>query len=61
MNPELLALWIDSKKRHLNFCLVLGVLYTKESIEDQLKLLDQLVEIAQLDSQDSFTDFELVV
>ena len=60
MNPELLALWIDSKKRHLSFCQELGVLYTKESLEDQFKLLDQLTELAQLDPQERFTEFELI-
>lgn len=60
MNPELLALWIDSKKRHLSFCQELGVLYSQDSLEDQFKLLDQLSEIAQLDPQEKFTEFELI-
>jgi hypothetical protein len=46
MHPALLKIWLDAKVTHLNFCLEIGVIYSEESIKDQLRLLEQLRELA---------------
>lgn len=46
MHPALLKIWLDAKTSHLNFCQEMGVLYSEDSIKDQLRLLEQLRELA---------------
>ena len=49
INSIILKIWVDSKKEHLNFCKQNGICYTKESIDDQLALVDQLNKLFRLD------------
>ena len=49
INAIVLKIWVDSKKEHLNFCKQNGICYTKESIDDQLALVDQLSKLFHLD------------
>jgi hypothetical protein len=46
MHPELLKIWLDAKIAHLNFCQEIGVIYSEDSIKDQLRLLEQLQTLA---------------
>jgi len=49
INSIILKIWVDSKKEHLTFCKQNGICYTKESIDDQLALVDQLNKLFRLD------------
>jgi hypothetical protein len=49
INTIVLKIWVDSKKEHLTFCKENGICYTKESIDDQLHLIDQLNRLFHLE------------
>jgi hypothetical protein len=49
MHPQLLEIWIKSKESHLKLCQEMGIVYTADSIQGQLHLLDQLKELAGIE------------
>lgn len=48
----LLNLWILNKKNHLVFCDKMGIIYSPDSITDQLKLLQEIQFIFQLNPEE---------
>jgi len=49
MNAEIFKFYIDAKKKHVEHAQVLGVLYTPESAADQIKLLDEIFDVFNLE------------
>jgi len=50
MNAEIFKFYIDSKKKHVEHAQTLGVLYTPESAADQIKLLDEIYDVFNLET-----------
>jgi ABC-type uncharacterized transport system substrate-binding protein len=50
MNAEIFKFYIDAKKKHVEHAQTLGVLYTPESAADQIKLLDEIYDVFNLET-----------
>jgi len=44
MNPQILKLWIESRKSHVQYCQVIGIKYTNAEAEAILSILAELEE-----------------
>ena len=42
MNPQILKLWIDSRRTHVQYCLAMGIKFTEAEANAMLSILDEL-------------------
>jgi len=44
MNPQILKLWIESRRSHVQYCQAIGIKYTNAEAEAILSILNELEE-----------------
>jgi hypothetical protein len=44
MNPQILKLWIESRKAHIQYSQVMGIRYTESEAQAMMKILNELEE-----------------
>jgi len=44
MNPQILKLWIESRRSHVQYCQAIGIKFTKPEAEAILSILAELEE-----------------
>lgn len=44
MNPQILKLWIESRRSHVQYCQAIGIRYTNQEAEAILSILAELEE-----------------
>jgi hypothetical protein len=57
MNAIIFRLWLEAKKAHLEHSRTIGIIYTKESAEDQLALINEIYDLFNLEAI-NVEDFE---
>ncbi len=44
MNPQILKLWIESRRSHVQYCQAVGIKFTEQEANAILSILDELEE-----------------
>ena len=42
MNPQILKLWIDSRRTHVQYCQAMGIKFTEAEAQAIISILDEL-------------------
>ena len=50
MNAQIFKMYLEGMKKHLEHAQMLGIMYTPESVADQIKLINEMYDLFNLEA-----------